>query len=496
MQLNQLLQPMECPELIDFVDFASGQLDMFNYGNALLEYEDRKREMPDTVEKSNKRPFRHRKTYTRRDPKTSFWWLDYVLDEDRTWRDPTHRNGKLFRFRFSHNFDSVQEIIAKIQEGEHYFWRNKTDNKGKPSSPIELLVLGSLRILTRNVTLDDLVEQTFISSEVHRCFFSKFMMWYSSVVFPLVVRMPLVAELYDNGAEYRVSGFPGCVCSVDCVHVRVWGVAANLKQVSTGKEKFPSRVFEAAVNHRGMIVSATKGFYGSVSDKSIVKFDGAMMAMKNGLYDANTYELYNDEGILYTVEGAYNLCDNGYHKWSTMMEPSKRPADVDDYNWTEMLESLRKDVECLFGELKQEFAVLKYGTRFNDLAVMDNIFLTCCAIHNHRKTLAGLNEMWNLDQIITQEIDDDLSQESTAVFRRLQEYERLEAIPQEDNNGMGGGENLILPFDDNVVEEHDMSHDVVKQRLITHFKWANKKNEVFWATRNGSITKYNLASER
>ena len=114
---------MECPELIDFVDFASGQLDMFNYGNALLEYEDRKRKMPDTVEKS-KRPFRHRKTYTRRDPKTSFWWLDYVLDEDRTWRDPTHRNGKLFRFRFSHNFDSVQEIIAKIQERKHYFWRN------------------------------------------------------------------------------------------------------------------------------------------------------------------------------------------------------------------------------------------------------------------------------------------------------------------------------------------------------------------------------------
>ena len=161
-----------------------------------------------------------------------------------------------------------------------------------------------------------------------------------------------------------------------------------------------------------------------------------------------------------------------------------------------MLESLRRDVECLFGELKQEFAVLKYGTRFNDLALMDNKFLTCCAIHNQRKTLAGLNEMWNLDQIITQEIDDDLSQESTAVFRRLQEYERLEAIPQEDNNGMGGGENLILPSDDNVVGEHDMSHDVVKQRLITHFKWANKKNGVFWATRNGSMTKYNLASDR
>ena len=181
--------------------------------------------------------------------------------------------------------------------------------------------------------------------------------------------------------------------AVDCVHVRVWGVSANLNQVSTGKEKFPSRVFEAAVNHRGMIVSATKGFYGSVSDKSIVKFDGAMRAMKNGLYDGNTYQLYDDRGILYTAEGACNLCDNGYHKWSTMMEPSKRPADADDYNWTEMFKSLRKDVECLFGELKQEFAILKYGSRFNDLALMDNIFLSCCAIHNQRKTLAGLNEM-------------------------------------------------------------------------------------------------------
>lgn len=81
--------------------------------------------------------------------------------------------------------------------------------------------------------------------------------------------------------------------------------------MSTGKEKFPSRVFEGAVNHRGIVVSATKGFYGSVSDKSVVKFDGAMMAMKNGMYVKNTYEIYNEEGKIITISGAYNLCDNG-----------------------------------------------------------------------------------------------------------------------------------------------------------------------------------------
>jgi hypothetical protein len=65
-----------------------------------------------------------------------------------------------------------------------------------------------------------------------------------------------------------------------------------------------------------MIVSATKGFYGSVSDKSIVKFDGAMMAMKNGLYDSNRYEIYNEQGVLHTVEGAYNLCEIMHFKWA------------------------------------------------------------------------------------------------------------------------------------------------------------------------------------
>ena len=368
---------MELPQMIDYIDYPSGSLDMFRYSTSLQQYDDKKRELESLVSSTSaKRPFATRRSYRRRDPKSSIWWIDYVVDEYHTFRDPTHRDGKLFRFRFSHSFDSVYEIVAKIQEKEHYFWRNKTDSRGKTSSPLELLVLGSLRVLTRNVTLDDLFEQTYISPEVHRCFFNEFTTWYSAVVFPTVVKMPTLAEVLDNGAEYRVSGFPGCICSVDCVHVRVWGVSANLKQVSTGKEKFLSRVFEAAVNHRGMIVSATKGFYGSVSDKSIVKFDGAMMAMKNGMYDDNSYDKYNDDGVMMSVKGAYNLCDNGYHKWSTMMEPTKRPVDQDDYNWTEMLESLRKDVEKLFGELKQEFAILKYGSRFNDMALMDNIFLT------------------------------------------------------------------------------------------------------------------------
>jgi hypothetical protein len=112
---------MEHPELIDFVDLASGRLDEFMYSYSLLECDDRKRDFPDIAENSNKRPYALRKVYNGRDPRTSFWSLDHMKDEFRTWRDLTHINGKLFRHRFSHNFESVNWIVAKMQRKGHYF---------------------------------------------------------------------------------------------------------------------------------------------------------------------------------------------------------------------------------------------------------------------------------------------------------------------------------------------------------------------------------------
>jgi hypothetical protein len=106
----------------------------------------------------------------------------------------------------------MKELIKKVKEPAEIFWKKGHDAAGRESAPIDLLVLGSMRILTRNVTLDDLYEQTFISAEVHRKFFRNFMNWYSTRVFPEVVKMPTMEELDVNGAEYRAVEFPGCVC--------------------------------------------------------------------------------------------------------------------------------------------------------------------------------------------------------------------------------------------------------------------------------------------
>ena len=79
--------------------------------------------------------------------------------------------------------------------------------------------------------------------------------------------MPTVAQARQNGIEYEKAGFPGVIGSVDCVHVRQWSIAANLKQTATGKEKYPSRAYEVIVNHRKLIIAVSPGFYGSWNDK-------------------------------------------------------------------------------------------------------------------------------------------------------------------------------------------------------------------------------------
>ena len=126
------------------------------------------------------------------------------------------------------------------------------------------------------------------------------------------------------------------------------------------------------------MLSPTEGFNGSVTvtDQSIVKFDGAITAMRDGWYKDFRFSVYDKDGARTVASGAYALCDNGYHPWPRLMYPSKVAQSEADSDWSEMLESLRKDIECLFCQMKQVFAILKYGCRFNSLELMDEIFLT------------------------------------------------------------------------------------------------------------------------
>ena len=55
------------------------------------------------------------------------------------------------------------------------------------------------------------------------------------------------------------------------------------------------------------------------------------------------------------------------------------------------LESVRKDVECLFGILKGRFRILKLRLGYRSKEVIANIFSTCCILHVMFHTFDGMD---------------------------------------------------------------------------------------------------------
>jgi hypothetical protein len=159
-------------------------------------------------------------------PKLSFWWLKYVQHP----QPDNSQWSKSFRMRFRMPYTSYLVLLDMICDGDlcrglFDRWRTPDDryfNRGnnKKVSPLELLLLGSLRYLGRGWTFDDLEESTFISRDVHRVFFHKFPKFGATILYPRYVSAPQTAhELQECEHEYRIAGFPGCIGSTDATHI-------------------------------------------------------------------------------------------------------------------------------------------------------------------------------------------------------------------------------------------------------------------------------------
>lgn len=57
---------------------------------------------------------------------------------------------------------------------------------------------------------------------------------------------------------------------------------------------------------------------------------------------------------------------------------------------------MRKDVECFFGILKGRFRVLKLPVQYRTKERIDDLFFTCCILHNMIHAFEGREE-WEVD---------------------------------------------------------------------------------------------------
>ncbi|CAN0043663.1 unnamed protein product, partial [Pylaiella littoralis] len=255
-------------------------------------------------------------------------------------------------------------------------------------------VLASLHILGRGNFFEDMTQMSHMSESTIQNSFHKFNKLFAREFYHSHVHLPTAGEDQEQVMKhYDHLGFTGAIGSTDVTHIKWAACPHSWEKLYTGKEGFATIAFQAIVDHTGRLLAATKGFAGSMNDKTIIRYDAAVTKIrKDPIYTEKVYTLFDKDGTPFQRKGNYSIVDNGYNKWAILIPPTKWPTTDMETRWSRALESVRKDVECFFGILKGRFRILKLGILFQNLEDIDNMFFTCCVLHNMLHAFDGLDE--------------------------------------------------------------------------------------------------------
>ena len=333
-------------------------------------------------------------------PRDTTWYKLYLQSE------PTNgRLAAIFRNRFRMPYSCFMSLAKELQESPMFRRYNSLDCIGVPSIDIRLLLLGTLRYMSRSFTFDDLEEATAISRESHRLFFYTFIKYGSTHLYKKHVTDK--AKQYFNSSDmkcFSIAGFNGCVGSTDAIHIEMLSCPTwtNIRHKSY-KLQNPARSYNVTVSHERQILHCTQGHPATYNDKSIINSDPFYNNIKDGkTFSKKDFTLfeYDSEGNVVEAhyKGGWLMVDNGYMDWSCTIPPMKKSLSYKFIRFSEWLESMRKNVECTFGVMKKRFGILKAGSRLFSMNSCDEIFLTCCSLHNMLLFEDNLDE-WDLDDV-------------------------------------------------------------------------------------------------
>ena len=304
--------------------------------------------------------------------------------------DPTDgKGGKLFRRRLRVLYPIFLQLVDMARASWEF--TENPDAAGNPAAPLELKILAVLRVLGRGYCFDGVEELTCISAEVLRVFFRNFCCYFAMYCNP-----PSTPEKISSCTEiYSRLGLPGCFGSTDCVHIRWERCHASERSNQKGKEGYATLSYEVTVNCRKKFIVATIGHPGCRNDKTVVKLDGFVTNIHDiGLYNDVEFDLKKSDGTITKEKGLHLIVNGGYHKWRCLQSPQKHTSIPKDALWSKWVESVSKDVECVFGILKGRFRCLKLPIYLHDNHVIDNMFFTCCILHNMLLTEDGYDRRW------------------------------------------------------------------------------------------------------
>jgi Plant transposon protein len=208
----------------------------------------------DELEDLQVRKKKSRHIYERPDYQKSVWW---TLLQKGDCKDPFNRQCMVFRRRFRslvilsasifipqgmNTFDLFKIIVERARtwsfnEGKTKLGDDCKDCIGNAGVPLELKILGALRMSAKGCSFDAIAELSGMSIATMQNFFHQFWAKFNENFREEWIVYPTTAVEAAGSLEiYRRLGFPGAVGSVDCTHV-LWGrCPAQHHSAYSGKE--------------------------------------------------------------------------------------------------------------------------------------------------------------------------------------------------------------------------------------------------------------------
>eukprot|EP00187_Rhodella_violacea_P013328 CAMPEP_0184712916 /NCGR_PEP_ID=MMETSP0314-20130426/3377_1 /TAXON_ID=38298 /ORGANISM="Rhodella maculata, Strain CCMP 736" /LENGTH=190 /DNA_ID=CAMNT_0027175447 /DNA_START=12 /DNA_END=581 /DNA_ORIENTATION=- len=127
---------------------------------------------------------------------------------------------------------------------------------------------------------------------------------------------------------YEQRGLPGCVGSIDCVHVGWDRCPASQRNLNKSKEKCPTLSFEVVSNHRRKVFALTCGHPGTRNDKHIARLDRAVQGLNPGgnWMSELSWSVMHENGMRKQFRGCYLISDGGYMRAIQLIFPLKGPS--------------------------------------------------------------------------------------------------------------------------------------------------------------------------
>ena len=387
---------------------------------------------------------------------TSMFYKDF---HSRTCRVLGHKDAKEFRLNYRMPWSEASKLVRQFIENKWVITQEECDRrrvKGQKVCPPEIKILATLYWLGEGCSFRTIYNLSgrVLSSESFRNFAQKFCRQVTLHLAPEYIKVPdTVKELRQISKSYEERGFPGACGSVDGVQI-AWEGCPHAYRVSfTGKEKYPTLGFNVTVGHDYRILHVCSMFAGRFNDKTKVLYDEYVNRLRTDFYDGFTYTVYDSDGVPSTMKIPYLICDGGYHKWLQLMCGFKTTSKEYLSLFSKLLESLRKDVECTFGVLKKRFKILKVPLLFRDVSFIEDLFITCCVLHNW---LLDHDSQFNTSQFrVTGRSHDRRRVLVNNVVKLLQKNDDYSYIEQ-------GGLNP------ETVTQVDSEFQSVRKRLATH----------------------------